>query len=116
MSSGLPEDVGPTSMPKSVQEYIDETPVWRDGTVLRTTPMTGMQGRIWTLAAAGKFFEGLVVFMTGVAMPLFSDEFQLSPTQHGVVGAASLFGILFGAAGLGSLSDHFGRKRMFVSG
>src|SRR5215471_2572541 len=114
MSSGLPEDVGPTSMPKSVQEYIDETPVWRDGTVLRTTPMTGMQWRIWTLAAAGKFFEGLVVFMTGVAMPLIADEFQLSPTQHGVVGAASLFGILVGAVGLGSLSDHFGRKRMFV--
>ena len=27
--------------------------------------MTNMQWRIWTLAAAGKFFEGLVVFMTG---------------------------------------------------
>jgi MFS family permease len=114
MNSGLPEDLAATSTPKSVQEYIDEMPVWRDGTVLRTTPMTGMQWRIWTLAAAGKFFEGLVVFMTGVAMPLISDEFQLSPTQHGVVGAASLFGILVGAIGLGSLSDHFGRKRMFV--
>src|SRR5215469_3795463 len=114
MSSGLPEDLGAKSDPKSIQEYIDETPVWRDGTILRTTPMTGMQWRIWTLAAAGKFFEGLVVFMTGVAMPLIADEFQMSPAQHGVVGAASLFGILVGAVGLGSLSDHFGRKRMFV--
>jgi putative MFS transporter len=114
MNSGLPGDLGATSTPKSVQEYIDETPVWRDGTVLRTTPMTGMQWRIWTLAAAGKFFEGLVVFMTGVAMPLIADEFKMNPTQHGVVGAASLFGILVGAVGLGSLSDHFGRKRMFV--
>jgi MFS family permease len=52
--------------------------------------------------------------MTGVAMPLISDEFQMSPAQHGVVGAASLFGILVGAVGLGGLSDHFGRKRMFV--
>jgi putative MFS transporter len=41
--------------------------------------------------------------MTGVAMPLISDEFQMSPAQHGVVGAASLFGILVGAVGLGSL-------------
>jgi MFS transporter, putative metabolite transport protein len=55
MNSGLPEDLGAMSVPKSVQEYIDETPVWRDGTLLRTTPMTGMQWRIWTLAAAGKF-------------------------------------------------------------
>ena len=114
MNSGLPGDLGPALGPKSVQEYIDETPVWRDGTLLPTAPMTGMQWRIWTLAAAGKFFEGLVVFMTGVAMPLISDEFQMSPAQHGVVGAASLFGILVGAVGLGSLSDHFGRKRMFV--
>ena len=114
MNSGLPGDLGATSDPKSIQEYIDETPVWRDGTVLRTTPMTGMQWRIWTLAAAGKFFEGLVVFITGVAMPLIADEFKLSPAQHGVVGAASLFGILVGAIGLGSLSDRFGRKRMFV--
>jgi MFS family permease len=99
---------------KSVQQYIDETPVWPDGTVLRKTPMTGMQWRIWTLAAASKFFEGLVVFMTGVAMPLIADEFKISATQHGVIGAASLFGILVGAVGLGSLSDYFGRKRMFV--
>ena len=42
--------------------------------------------------------------MTGVAMPLISDEFKMSPAQHGVVGAATLFGILVGAVGLGSLS------------
>ena len=76
--------------------------------------MTGMQWRIWTLAAAGKFFEGLVVFMTGVATSLIADEFKVNATQHGVIGAASLFGILVGAVGLGSLSDDFGSKRMFV--
>ena len=114
MSKAFARDHPAPSEPKSVQQYIDETPVWPDGTVLRTTPMTGMQWRIWTLAAAGKFFEGLVVFMTGVAMPLIADEFKITAIQHGVVGAASLFGILIGAVGLGSLSDHFGRKRMFV--
>jgi putative MFS transporter len=35
--------------------------------------------------------------------------------QHGIVGAASLAGILVGAIGLGSLSDYFGRKRMFIA-
>jgi MFS transporter, putative metabolite transport protein len=76
--------------------------------------MTAMQWRIWTLAAAGKFFEGLVVFMTGVAMPLIAEDFSITPAQHGVVGAASLFGILIGAVGLGGLSDYFGRKFMFI--
>ncbi len=103
----------PTTV-RSVQTYIDETPVWADGTALRSTPMTAMQWRIWTLAASGKFFEGLVVFMTGVAMPLIADEFDMSKMQHGMLGAASLFGILVGAIGLGGLSDYFGRKLMFI--
>ena len=33
---------------------------------------------------------------------------------HAIVSAASLFGILIGAVGLGGMSDRFGRKRMFV--
>jgi putative MFS transporter len=99
---------------KTVQDYIDERPTWPDGTVLPSVPMTGMQWRIWSLSAAGKFFEGFVVFMTGVALPLISREFHIGSAQNGIVSAASLFGILIGAVGLGGLSDYFGRKRMFV--
>ncbi|MBV8571706.1 MAG: MFS transporter [Acidobacteriaceae bacterium] len=99
---------------KSAQAYIDETPSWRDGTPVAMTPMTIMQWRIWGLAAAGKFFEGLVVFMTGVALPLIADEFHINAVQHGMLSAASLFGILIGAIALGGLSDHFGRRTMFI--
>ena len=79
---------------RSVQDHIDELPIWADGTKLPSVPMTGMQWLIWSLAAAGKFFEGYVVFMTGVAMPLFSREFEMRAFEHGMIGAASLFGIL----------------------
>jgi MFS family permease len=99
---------------KSVQDYIDELPTWPDGTLVTSIPMTAMQKLIWYLAAAGKFFEGFVVFMTGVALPLISREFHIAPAQNGIVSAASLFGILIGAVALGSLSDYFGRKRMFI--
>jgi putative MFS transporter len=100
---------------KSVQDYIDELPVWPDGTALKSSPMTAMQWRIWSLAAAGKFFEGFVVFMTGVALPLIVREFHIGAAEKGIVSAASLFGILIGAVLLGGLSDIFGRKRMFIA-
>jgi hypothetical protein len=93
-----------TVQARTVQDYIDETPFWADGTAARA----------WWLSVAGKFFEGLVVFMTGVALPLVGKEFELTATEHGLVSAAALFGILVGASALGSLSDDFGRKTMFV--
>jgi putative MFS transporter len=99
---------------KSIQEYIDERPVWPDGTQMSGAPMTNMQWLIWSLAATGKFFEGYVVFMTGVALPLISREFEIGSAQNGLIGAASLLGILIGAVGLGGMSDQFGRKPMFI--
>jgi MFS family permease len=103
------------SSAKTVQEYIDELPAWSDGTALKSTPMTGMQWRIWALAAFGKFFEGFVVFMGGVTVPLITREFHLAAAEKGLVTSASLAGILVGTIALGGLSDYFGRKRMFIA-
>jgi MFS transporter, putative metabolite transport protein len=103
-----------TELPRTVQSYIDQTPAWPDGTPTDFIPMTGMQWRIWLLASAGKFFEGLVVFMTGVALPLIVKDFGLSPVEKGIVGAAPLAGIMVGAIALGGLADVYGRRRMFV--
>jgi len=100
--------------PRSVQSYIDQTPFWPDGTPTVYVPMTTMQWRIWLLASAGKFFEGLVVFMTGVALPLIVKDFGLSAAEKGIVSAAPLAGIMVGAVALGGLADSYGRRRMFV--
>jgi len=114
MTDTLDKPQAPKVNGKTVQEYIDERPTWPDGTMLPTTPMTAMQFRIWALACAGKFFEGMVVFMTGVALPLISIQFHLNAAEKGLVTAASLAGILIGATALGGLADSYGRKRMFI--
>lgn len=103
-----------TELRRSVQSYIDETPVWRDGTATGQVQMTAMQWRIWLLASAGKFFEGMIVFMTGVALPLMVKEFGLSATEKGVVSAAPLAGIMLGALMLGGMADTHGRRPVFV--
>ena len=74
-----------------------------------------MQWLIWSLAAAGKFFEGFVVFMTGVALPLFSEEFHLGSAEHRrdrrrhPIRHPDRRGVT-----LGGMSDRFGRKAMFI--
>ncbi|HEY7804952.1 MAG TPA: MFS transporter, partial [Orrella sp.] len=104
----------PATDARSIQSYIDETPFWKDGTETTTVPLTGMQWRIWLLATAGKFFEGMVVFMTGVALPLIVAEFNIGATEKGVISASVLAGILVGASALGGMADTYGRKAMFI--
>ncbi|MDB9508211.1 MFS transporter [Microcystis aeruginosa CS-338/01] len=91
---------------KSLQSYIDETP---------PRPLSLVQWRIWILAATGKFFEGMVIFLTGVAIPLIEQDFNLASALKGSVAAATLLGILVGASLFGNLADRLGRKLVFVS-
>ena len=99
---------------RSVQAYIEEVPSWDGGTRLAGPPLSGMQWLVWSLATAGKFFEGLIVFMGGIALPLIAEEFAMTSTDKGLVTAATLAGILFGALALGGLADRFGRKPVFI--
>jgi MFS family permease len=101
-------------MKKTVQAYIEEIPNWQDGSSLGKAPLSGMQWLVWGLATAGKFFEGLIVFMGGIALPLVSEQFSIDQTTKGFITAATLAGILIGALFLGGLADRFGRKPVFI--
>ena len=100
---------------QTVQAYIEEVPRWQDGAELAGPPLSTMQWLVWSLATAGKFFEGLIVFMGGIALPLVSAQFQMTALDRGLVTAATLFGIMIGALALGGLADRFGRKPVFIA-
>ncbi len=99
---------------RSVQAYIEEVPSWEGGARLAGPPLSGMQWLVWSLATAGKFFEGLIVFMGGIALPLVAEQFAMTSADKGLVTAATLAGILIGALALGGLADRFGRKPVFI--
>jgi MFS family permease len=114
MSAIEPAAVESAVAPATVQQYIDELPAWRDGTPAAIGAMTSMQKTIWLLASAGKFFEGMIIFMVGVALPLINAEFALTPAETELATAAPLLGIMVGATALGSLSDRWGRRQVFL--
>ena len=99
---------------RSVQAYIEEIPRWEGGHPLQGPPLSSMQWLVWSLATAGKFFEGLIVFMGGIALPLVAEQFAMTPTEQGLITAATLSGILIGALLLGGLADRLGRKPVFI--
>jgi hypothetical protein len=81
-----------TAQARTVQDYIDETPLWADGTAARAAPMTFMHWRIWWLAVAGKFFEGLVDYLGRKTMFVFE-----------IMGTTLLLSVLVGTSLLDAL-------------
>lgn len=77
--------------------------------------LTASDWRIWGLTAAGKYLEGLVVFMGGIALPLVQAELASARAAAGLLAAAPLIGILVGAPLLGTLADRWGRRPVFLA-
>jgi putative MFS transporter len=74
---------------------------------------TAFENRISATASGGKFCDGWILAVIGVALPFASTGLGFSPAVEGLIGAASLLGIFFGGLMFGWVTDKVGRKIMF---
>lgn len=59
-------------------------------------------------------FDGYDLVIYGSVLPHLMVEWQLSPQTAGLLGAASLMGMMLGAVTLGMAADKFGRKNIII--
>lgn len=77
-------------------------------------PLTPFHKKLAILSSGGPFLDGYILSVIGVAMVQITPQFGLSASEQGLVGAATLIGIFFGAFAGGWLTDKFGREILFT--
>jgi MFS transporter, putative metabolite transport protein len=85
-----------------------------DHAPLESASMGRREYWLWLLASGGTLIDGLSIFSLGVAMPLITSRFALSPLMVGLIGSALVLGAVFGAILGGPAADRFGRKPAFL--
>lgn len=69
--------------------------------------------RVWLLAAMGIMLDGFDFFIMGVAIPLITADWGITPLQTGMLASSAIVGAIVGAAVMGPLSDRIGRRLAF---
>lgn len=59
-------------------------------------------------------FDGYDLVIYGVALPLLMNEWGLTAVEAGMLASTALFGMMFGAMLLGTISDKIGRKKTIM--
>jgi putative MFS transporter len=70
--------------------------------------------RLLLYANAGVFCDGYILSSVGLALITLGPRFHLTPATTGLIGAATLFGILVGAPLFGHLADRHGRRLLMI--
>jgi MFS transporter, putative metabolite transport protein len=76
-------------------------------------PFSAFHRRIALYSCGGPFCDGYILGIIAVALSPISSEIGLSAGWQGLIGAASLVGMLFGGLIFGYLTDLIGRRVMY---
>ncbi|MGB3698668.1 MAG: MFS transporter [Gordonia sp. (in: high G+C Gram-positive bacteria)] len=74
----------------------------------------GFMAKLLVACCGGPFLDGYVMSIIGVALIGLATDLNPSTTESGLIGAASLIGIFFGATVFGALTDKIGREKMYA--
>ena len=67
-------------------------------------------GRVLLWCALIIVFDGYDLAVAGIALPSIMKEMAVDPTRAGFMVSSALFGMMFGAIGLGTIADRIGRR------
>lgn len=82
--------------------------------VIDNAPVSKFHRKLLIACCGGPFLDGYILSLIGIAMIGFAGDIMVSPTEKGMIGAASLVGIFFGATLFGALTDKIGREKMYA--
>lgn len=108
-------------MGRSVDLYTaqDENTPWRndfiDLNAIDAADLGAFHRRLLVYANAGLFCDGYILSSIGLALVTLTPAFHLTSVVTGLVGAATLLGILAGALIFGALTDLVGRRIMMIA-
>ena len=78
-------------------------------------PVVGWQARVRLLLGVITFFEAFDLLLISFTLPLLKQQWQLDPTQVGLIVGSGTFGMLLGALCAGALADRVGRKPVLLA-
>lgn len=83
---------------------------------LQRIPTSRVSWNIVLLAAGALIIEALDIGSLSIILPGVKSVWHLTPTQVGILAAASALGITIGMIPSGYLADRIGRKRLLIGG
>jgi len=81
---------------------------------MEEVPLSRFHYKMFAYASGSTFLDGYIIGIIAVALSVMQTQLNMSVTMIGLVGAATLAGMLFGGVIGGYLTDILGRKKMFL--
>jgi putative MFS transporter len=82
--------------------------------VIDNSPVTKFHRKLLIACCGGPFLDGYIVSLIGVALIGFANDIPSNTVEAGLIGAASVVGMFFGATIFGALTDRIGREKMYA--